>query len=42
MWVVGIDEVSDYWRVKGREGGGGGHYACFLIFFQLHLIFAVQ
>jgi hypothetical protein len=42
MWVVGIDEVSDYWRVKVREGGGGGHYAFFLICFDLHMLFPFQ
>jgi hypothetical protein len=42
MWVVGIDEVSDCWRVKGRVGGGGGRCACFIICSQLHLLFPVH
>jgi hypothetical protein len=42
MWVVGIDEVSDCWRVKVRVGGEGGRCACFLTCSQLHLIFPVQ
>jgi hypothetical protein len=42
MCVVGIDKVSEYWRVKGRVGGGGGCCACFLICFQLHFIFLVR
>jgi hypothetical protein len=42
MRVLGIDGVSDCWRVKGRVGGEGGRCACFLIFSQLHLLFPVQ
>ena len=30
MWVVGIDKVSNCWRVKRRVDGEGGHCACFL------------
>jgi hypothetical protein len=30
--VVRITEVSDCWRVKGRQVGVDGHYACFLNF----------
>jgi hypothetical protein len=32
VWVVRIAEVSDCWKVKGREGGGDVHCACFLDF----------
>ena len=42
MWVVGIDGVSDYWRVKGRVGGESGCCVCFFIFSQLHSFFLLQ
>ena len=37
-----VDEASDCWKVKGREGGRKGHCACFLTFSQLFFLFHVQ
>jgi hypothetical protein len=42
MQVVGINGVSDGWKVKGRVGGESGRCVCFLISSQIQSLFPLQ